>query len=237
MYFGAFIALFSRKWLEMLLLIFFVLSNIIAIISETLVYNEMFSRIAFYLLVASLILMFVWALMLLALRKWLKAFCAIFICLITLFGWFVHAAIMFLGDIDRFADNLKIPDDIKIFSVVGYSKIESNVTDFVIYGDAMNGMYQFDFFSGKIEAGSVYLKAFEVTREHQLSTNELLKRSIKVFNPTDDVLEFEGEQFKIYEGNWGQYYAARFELWFKPDDGTGERKIAEKVYKIGGWQR
>ena len=34
------------------------------------------------------------------------------------------------------------------------------------------------------------------------------------------------------EGNWGQYYAARFELWFRPDTGAPERKITEKVYRI-----
>ena len=39
------------------------------------------------------------------------------------------------------------------------------------------------------------------------------------------------------EGNWDQYYAARFELWFRPDSGAPERKITEKVFRIQGWQR
>jgi hypothetical protein len=43
--------------------------------------------------------------------------------------------------------------------------------------------------------------------------------------------------FMIYEGDWGKPYAARFEVWFKPDSGKTERKLAERVFKIEGWQR
>lgn len=43
--------------------------------------------------------------------------------------------------------------------------------------------------------------------------------------------------FTIYEGDWGKPYAARFEVWFKPDSGKQERKIAERIFKIEGWQR
>ncbi len=35
----------------------------------------------------------------------------------------------------------------------------------------------------------------------------------------------------------GQPYAARFELWFVPDSGQGERKLLERIFKIEGWQR
>jgi hypothetical protein len=43
--------------------------------------------------------------------------------------------------------------------------------------------------------------------------------------------------FTIYEGDWGKPYAARFEVWFKPDAGGAERKLAERTFKIEGWQR
>jgi hypothetical protein len=43
--------------------------------------------------------------------------------------------------------------------------------------------------------------------------------------------------FTIYEGDWGKPYAARFEVWFKPDSGKTERKLAERIFKIEGWQR
>ena len=41
----------------------------------------------------------------------------------------------------------------------------------------------------------------------------------------------------IGEGDWGKYYAARFEVWFDPDSGAPERKLLEKNFKIEGWQR
>jgi hypothetical protein len=43
--------------------------------------------------------------------------------------------------------------------------------------------------------------------------------------------------FTIYEGDWGKPYAARFEVWFFPDNGGKERKLIEKNFKIEGWQR
>jgi hypothetical protein len=43
--------------------------------------------------------------------------------------------------------------------------------------------------------------------------------------------------FTVYEGDWDKPYAARFEVWFKPDSGGPERKLAERIFKIEGWQR
>ena len=43
--------------------------------------------------------------------------------------------------------------------------------------------------------------------------------------------------FTIYEGDWGKPYAARIEVWFRPDSGQPERKLLERTCKIEGWQR
>ena len=43
--------------------------------------------------------------------------------------------------------------------------------------------------------------------------------------------------FTIYEGDWGKPYAARIEVWFRPDSGRTERKLMERVCKIEGWMR
>ena len=43
--------------------------------------------------------------------------------------------------------------------------------------------------------------------------------------------------FLAFSQNWEQYYAARFELWFRPDSGAPERIITQKVFRIQGWQR
>jgi len=83
------------------------------------------------------------------------------------------------------------------------------------------------------------LRVFEITQDHPLSTDILPERSlVKIYNPTDSIMKFGTKShFTIYEGDWGQPYAARFEVWFKPDNGKQERKIFTKNYKIEGWMR
>ncbi len=89
------------------------------------------------------------------------------------------------------------------------------------------------------EPGSVYLKAFEVTQGTPLSVGSLAESSKTRMtwsaNPTEKFGAKAG--FTIYEGDWGRPYAARFEVWFKPDSGEPERKLAERIFKIEGWQR
>lgn len=51
-----------------------------------------------------------------------------------------------------------------------------------------------------------------------------------------NTLLFECEM-TIYEGGWGIYYPARFELWFAPDSGKPERKLAERIFRVEGWER
>jgi hypothetical protein len=46
----------------------------------------------------------------------------------------------------------------------------------------------------------------------------------------------EGE-FTIYEGDWGDEYGARIELWYIPSNGGREYKICERFYIVEGWQR
>jgi hypothetical protein len=45
------------------------------------------------------------------------------------------------------------------------------------------------------------------------------------------------KHFTIYEGDWGNPYAGKFELWFKPKNGGRERKLLTKNYIIEGWMR
>jgi hypothetical protein len=89
------------------------------------------------------------------------------------------------------------------------------------------------------ERGSVYLKAFEVTQGTPLSVDRLKSKSETRMGWSTDLTEsFDaGAEFTIYEGDWGKPYAARFEVWFKPDSGKPERRLAERIFKIEGWQR
>ncbi len=89
------------------------------------------------------------------------------------------------------------------------------------------------------EPGSVYLKAFEVTKGTPLSVDQLEAVSKTRMTWSIEPAERFGAKagFTIYEGDWGKPYAARFEVWFKPDAGRTERKLAERIFKIEGWQR
>ncbi|MCU0361298.1 MAG: hypothetical protein MUF75_11385 [Bacteroidia bacterium] len=155
-------------------------------------------------------------------------------------------------DGDKWADNLKIPANIQIDtpmdladptmgsqrpdSVLTWTKIK---TDFQLYNSFQPGLYEFDFWTGKIESGTIFIKAFEITQEYALSADRLPESSaIKIHNATDSILKFgTTSNFTIYEGDWGKPYATRFEVWFKPDKGGRERKLFMKNYKIEGWQR
>ncbi|MEI6137721.1 MAG: hypothetical protein WCP85_00570 [Mariniphaga sp.] len=150
---------------------------------------------------------------------------------------------------DGFADNLKIPENIQISYPKndGSDKRESDwptfpqgkTADFQLYNSFQPGLYKFDFWTGKIECGTIYLKAYEITQDYPLSVNRLPKESsIRINNDTDHILRFgTASDLTIYEGDFGKPYAARFEVWFKPETGKQEKKLIEKNYIIEGWQR
>ncbi len=101
------------------------------------------------------------------------------------------------------------------------------------------GIYTVAYSLNPGEAGSVYLKAFEVTQGTPLSATRLEEKSKTRMTWSNSPEERFGAKsgFTVYEGDWGKPYAARFEVWFEPDSGKGQRKLSERVFKIEGWQR
>jgi hypothetical protein len=89
------------------------------------------------------------------------------------------------------------------------------------------------------EPGTTYLKAFEVTQGTHLSAAKLTRYGNERVGWSDDSNElfFFNTNFSITEGDWGKPYAARFEVWFKPDSGQPERKLLERTFRIEGWMR
>lgn len=89
------------------------------------------------------------------------------------------------------------------------------------------------------EPGRVYAKAFEATQNTPLSPDRMAGRSTEYTGWSSDSEEkfFYNTQVTVYEGDWGNFYPARFELWFSPSSGGPERKLIEKTFKIEGWQR
>jgi hypothetical protein len=180
---------------------------------------------------------------------------SILIVLFTGSGVFLIMAYSFIVSVlmsdhkDHFADHLKMPKGIEINEPVyiGYRQAFDDSllkmdnfkgADFQLYDGSESGSFEYDFWSGRLADGEIYLKAFEVTKGTALSEDDLSNSTqLHVGNPNDHIFVWKStSRFKIYEGDHNKPYAARFELWFKPAEGTAERKLCQKVYEIVGWQ-
>lgn len=214
--------------------------------------NRTFGNIAFVFLGLGLLVALISAIFLLTKKKWFTGLLSLGIFGGTIFAFIFYSIAMFWIDQespDEWAKNLKIPTNIQIDNPIdlGFDEHRPNSvknrkvvkSDFQLYNSFQPGLYEYDFWTNKIESGTIYLKAFEITQNYPLSTDRLPESSsIKINNPTDSIMKFgTSSNFTIYEGDWGQPYAGRFELWFKPDSGGQERKLLTKNYKIEGWMR
>ncbi|WP_180563881.1 hypothetical protein [Chryseobacterium sp. JV274] len=158
------------------------------------------------------------------------------------YGYFSFALMFY--PYDFFAEELKIPDNIKFEKPLKLNDEKDRVNihqqDFILYDYFQPGMYKYDLFLHKIEKGKVYLKIFEITKNNILSEKSIKEKSkIEVENNTDELKRFElKDNFTIYEGDWGQFYGSRIEVWFKPDAiNKPERKLITKNYIVQGWMR
>ncbi len=118
--------------------------------------------------------------------------------------------------------------------------IRSGKPGFEIFqGRGGGGIYISEIWCNPGEAGQLYLKAFEITQETPLSESRLKGRSSEFVGWSENPEELfrSSFQFTIYEGNWEQYYGARFEVWFTPLSGGPDRKLMESNWKIEGWMR
>ena len=102
---------------------------------------------------------------------------------------------------------------------------------------SQGGIYEYSFFYPKLPEGTICLQCYEVTENIPLSSEDLRKSSRCEVNGTDHfACLVDGKRFTIYEGDWGSYYAARIEVWFRDKQGN-ERKLLEKIYAVEGWTR
>ena len=88
------------------------------------------------------------------------------------------------------------------------------------------------------KAGSVYLKAFDVETGARLSP-DMTKDSNELTGWSRDSAElfYYNRGVLIGEGDPGRIYTARFEMWFRPDDGTAESKLVETMHKVRAFER
>jgi hypothetical protein len=145
---------------------------------------------------------------------------------------------------EEFADFLNMPEDTVYAARTQSGELAKQLADgsghpFRLLTGMQPGIYDVVYLLNPGEPGSVYLKAFEVTKGIPLSAIALEAKSRSRMTWSADPSErfFARAGFMIYEGDWGKPYAARFEVWFTPDAGKGDQKLSERVFRIEGWQR
>lgn len=225
-------------------ILIFLLAQVMVFFNTTLTispYSKQYSYFSYF----SIVLLLISIVYQLFNNGYFKALISMVILLVTIiFSWFVTFA-FFLAGVDQWADDLKIPKNIQIdepLNLDNYQRSDSLIkfhksdTNLVLFNSWQPGIYEYQFWTTNIENGSIYLKAFEITQNIQLSSKRLKTESkIKVNESINKKVKFTSESFKISEGDWGKYYAARFEVWFEPSNGDKERKIFQKNFKIEGW--
>ena len=80
-------------------------------------------------------------------------------------------------------------------------------------------MYFYDAWINVPKNGKIYFKAYDILTNTPLSDDRLEEASsINVYGTDGEMIKFslKGKYFTIYEGDWGQYYGAKFELWYLP---------------------
>ena len=118
--------------------------------------------------------------------------------------------------------------------------IDSTATDtwLQIWNDFQGGMYTYEFHHPALEEGWIYLRCYEATENIPLSPERISAASMVATPSTTSFSKVVEKQcFTIYRGDWGDYYAARIEVWHKDAKTGKERKLMEKVYRVEGWQR
>lgn len=144
-----------------------------------------------------------------------------------------------------FGRNHPIPNDLKYNLPLDWDSrlrepVDSLVPDtyLTIWNAGQGGIYTYNFYYGPLPAGEIYLKCFEVTENLPLSEERIAESSRVFINPTSSFSKLvRRQEFTIYEGDWGDYYAARIEVWHKDATTKKERKLLEKVYRVEGWMR
>lgn len=107
-----------------------------------------------------------------------------------------------------------------------------------VWTDFQGGLYMYDLYYGALPAGEIYLRCYEATRNIPLSEERILKESRVSINSTTSFSQLiSRKKFTIYEGDWGDYYAARIEVWHRNAETKQEMKLLEKVYRVEGWMR
>ena len=178
----------------------------------------------------------------------------IYMCLV------LFAAFGCEGIIDNFGKRHPTPDGLEYYTTIikpeyRYTAAQTYLDSLVVergivvvdYGQP--GQYRYMANVPAIpEKGKIYLKLYEATTNWPLSEHDVKTSTTLLVEPSDTSRIYkmtdkepnrwnDTDEFTIHEGSWGDYYAARVELWYQPESGSEEQLLHSVIYQIEGWSR
>lgn len=164
--------------------------------------------------------------------------------------------VLLLNPYDYFATNLKIPTNIELNIPQIKTEVKNNKNiayldsefenkhkntksiDFELFSKKEKGIYYYNVWYKADRKGKLFLKAFELTQNKELSHFPIFHSPIIIDTISNNYKKYYPRRtFIIKEGDKNEFYAARFELWFEPFDKSKSIKLMEKIYKIEGWTK
>ena len=115
---------------------------------------------------------------------------------------------------------------------------ENEQTWLQIWNSFQGGIYNYSFYYPELLSGTIYLRCFEVSKNEELSAKRLKQATSVDFhghNKFGKIVDMQ--RFTIYEGDWGEYYAVRVEVWYHDPVKKEERMLMSKIYRMEGWMR
>jgi hypothetical protein len=140
-----------------------------------------------------------------------------------------------LSDVLKYENELT---DNGVIPVAGYYPFKLDSAFFHIFDGMQPGIYVIQAAVKPDRQGIIYAKVFNVKTNQQLSADRITpttKREIGWSKTGQTYFQYESE-LTVYEGDWDHQYQARFEIWFRDKNGQ-ERKLAEQIKLINGWER
>jgi hypothetical protein len=149
----------------------------------------------------------------------------------------ILTAIYLEGGGDTFADDKTIPSDVSFSVPLDSLPTEDDFLeyDLVLQNSYQPGMYIYYTDFKPSVSGYFFIRAFEITENIPLSPKSIFERSLLIYDFQQPILF--NKSFTIFEGNWGQKYGSRIELWYQPSSGFPKCLVEERVYIVEGWMR
>jgi len=206
-----------------------------------------FENIFFVLLLLNIFVLVATWVVLLINKEWWKCLLSFVVSTVTVVGaaivLFLDMESLFVGH-DSFGKEHPIPEGLVFHlpqdSYSGNESIDSlDIQDYLqIWNGFQGGIYNYDFYYPSLPAGDIFLRCYEVTGNIPLSKERIMESSTVSIESTHSFSQVvDKKEFTVYEGDWGDYYAARIEVWHRDAKTGEEKKLMDKVYRVEGWMR